>query len=257
MYMKQLLFLALILFSITSTAKPMHECIKQEQRTKIAIVDTGIMTEFINREFMCKCGHRNFVHGTDDVKDTHGHGSNLAWLITRDLNPKTHCLLIYKYYSSGSGFSNIMNGVQSFMMAVRLGAKYINYSGGGDEESPAETKVLQDALSKGIRIVVAGGNDGRDLDKKCNYFPACIKTNSPHFYAVGNCRDGKYAKSSNYGGPVNQCRDGMYKGPSSPHLLRMSGTSQSTAIFMNDLIKKEVKDAKIRSKIKCDTCYSR
>jgi subtilisin family serine protease len=231
--MKRLLIIASYIFSILATAHPLLE-----DRVKIAIIDTGIKSDFEDlSKYMCKFGHYNFVSGNTDVYDSHGHGTNIAWLITRNLDPKKYCLLIYKYYdNSGLGSNNLTNEIKSFKAAIAHDASYINLSGGGDDPAPAEEAVIKDALSRNIRIIVAAGNDRHVLCQPSKYYPACYKTGSPNFYAVGNCKDGEYAESSNRGPDIKQCENGLHQGP---ERLKMSGTSQSTAIFTNKLVIKE------------------
>ena len=231
--MKRLLIIASCIFSILVIAHPLVE-----SRIRIAIIDTGMKSDFEDlSKYMCKFGHYNFVNDNFDTYDHHGHGTNVAWLITRNLDPKKYCLLIYRYYSnSGKGFDNLTNEIKAFKAAIAHGASYINLSGGGVDPAPAEEAVIKDALSRNIRIIVAAGNDSHTICAPQKYYPACYKTTSTNLYAVGNCKDGVYVESSNRGPDVKQCENGMYQGP---ERLKMSGTSQSTAIFTNKLIIRE------------------
>jgi hypothetical protein len=227
---RKVLIIASCIFSLLAFAPPLLE-----KRTKIAIIDTGLMTNFDNlSNYLCAYGHYNFVNDNYDIYDIHGHGTNIAWLITRHVDSKRYCLLIYKYYdSSGIGYNNLQNEIKSFRAAIRNGAKYINLSGGGTEPAVAEENEIRDALAHGIRVVVAAGNNGQTICTLGKYYPACYKTNSPNFYAIGNCLHGKFWSSSNHGPDVHYCENGIHQGPEK---IRMSGTSQSTAIFMNHLI---------------------
>jgi hypothetical protein len=219
------------------------DCTKQscpiESRIKIAIIDTGVRSRLDLLPFLCKTGHQDFTNSSHGIEDTHGHGTTIAWLLTRNLDPQKYCILIYKFYQSNSwGHNNLANEIKSLRAAISERAKYINLSGGGQQPSVEEQMLFTEALEKGVHVAVAAGNHSMDLGKNCTYHPACLNTNSPNFYVVGNCRDGKYYESSNYGGPVKQCRDGLLQGPDN---LKMSGTSQATAIFLNELIIKEGK----------------
>ena len=244
--MRKLIILASCVFGLLAIAHPLIE-----DRIKIAVIDTGIQRDRYDLEqYMCSFGHYNFVEDNFDVSDKHGHGTNIAWLITRNLDPKKYCLLIYKYYdNSGHGVNNLTNEVKAFKAAILHGARYINLSGGGADPSPAEEEAILDALSRGMRIVVAAGNDGKTICEPQKYYPACYKTMSSNFYAVGNCHKNwltssvEYYDSSNRGPDVKQCEDGIHQGPEG---LTMSGTSQSTAIFTNRLILREEEKDKVK-----------
>jgi subtilisin family serine protease len=210
---------------------------RSDSRIKIAVIDTGVDVTWASDliPFLCKDGHKDFTGSRFGYVDTHGHGTNIAWLITQGVDSRKYCLLIYKYYQSGGlGIDNLSNEVKAFRAAIDNGAKYINLSGGGFDPSPAETMVVIEALMKKIKVVVAAGNESQEICSPHKYYPACIAPNDPNMFIVGNCVDGKYADSSNRGPSVKQCENGMYQGP--PR-FKMSGTSQATAIFLNKLIK--------------------
>ena len=239
------IFRFLIVFELLMAGVAMANCTKTscpapELRVKIAVIDTGLKTDFENlSQYLCKTGSYNFVNDNEDIYNTHGHGTNVAYLITRNLDPTKYCLLIYKYYSnSGGGYNNSQNEIRSFHAANMMGAQYINYSGGGDDPALAEEQEVKIALSRNARLVVAAGNNGLTICTLAKYYPACYPTQSNNFYVVGNCTNGQWVSSSNRGPGVNRCRNGMGQGPDR---LKMSGTSQSTAIFMNELILDEAK----------------
>jgi len=213
-----------------------------ETRVKVAIIDTGITLNDTTTKFLCKTGHKDFVGG--GIEDKHGHGTNIAGIVSRNLDTTKFCLVIYRYYSNGSqAFSNLNNEIASFEEAVKQDVKFINFSGGGLDPSKKETEIVTVALKKGIKIAVAAGNDGNNLTAKCQYYPACVPDTTGNLYAVGNCKDGKYVASSNYGGPVRQCENGLNV---EGFGIKMSGTSQSTAIFTNRLIKQYEQESKDR-----------
>lgn len=202
-----------------------------ETRIKIAVIDSGIILTEATKKVMCKVGHRDYVG--DGIEDKHGHGTNIAGIISNGIDTKKFCLVIFKYFSLNVENNNLDSEIAAFEEAINQEVKFINLSGGGIDPSSRETDVVKRALAKGIKIVVAAGNDGRDLGKSCQYYPACIPDTTGNLFPVGNCKDGKYVPSSNYGGPVKQCENGMNV---MGFGLKMSGTSQSTAVFTNKLI---------------------
>jgi hypothetical protein len=200
-----------------------------ENRIKIAVIDTGI--DFDNREirpYLCSIGHRDFTK--EGLKDNIGHGSNVSEIISRNLDPNKYCILILKYHTFET-WGNLKREVEAFKYSIEQNVKYINLSSGGRDKDQKELEVIKQATDKGIKVIVAAGNDSCDLSKNCNFFPACYSLNN-NFYVIGNCG----SKTSNFNGPVKQCEDGNNVCAAG---FCMSGTSQATAIFTNKLILKE------------------
>lgn len=208
-----------------------------ETRIKIAVIDTGIRNLSEIMPFLCKMGHQNFVDPTKAPFDEHGHGTVVSWLIIRNLDPNKYCIVIYKYTSGLRRNSNsLQNSIIAIRAAVNFGVRYINYSSTGYGYNAEEVAMYKIVLAHNIRVIVAAGNNGINLNSKCVIFPACAPLKHPNFYVIGNCNNGHYHPTSNYGGPVKICRNGEQQGPSN---LQMSGTSMSTAIFTNELILRE------------------
>ena len=114
----------------------------------------------------------------------------------------------------------------------------INFSGGGYDYSKREHDAINLAISRGIKVVVAAGNDGRNMDKSCTYFPACLPKSS-NLFPVGSLdNDGKVLASSNRGGPVINWAPGLMQYSALPGNRHgtMSGTSQATANYSNKLL---------------------
>lgn len=205
---------------------------KHETRIKIAIIDSGIEPDFELSTYLCNDEHKDFTG--KGMYDTEGHGTMIAYLVAQKINPKTHCLLILKYYAA-SAFDSISE-LHAFEWAEYVGAKYINFSAGGVGFNSDEAALISRLLSKHIRIIVSGGNNSQNLSQNCNYYPACLNLNNSNFYVIGSCdTEGKYLPFSNYGGPIKRCEVGevLVKGH------KRIGTSCSTAIFTSKLIKQE------------------
>lgn len=207
---------------------------QKETRKKIAVIDSGIdLNDPKLKPYICNVGNYDFTG--EGLQDTHGHGSNVSWLIVKNLSPKEYCVMALKYFSTRNGSLALEWEVKSFYRAVEYGAVLINFSGGGPLSSSSETMVILQALSKGIKVVVAAGNNGTDLSKNCNYFPAC-SVKDKNFYVVGSTyENGDRLPSSNFNGPVVNWENGyMQEGPNG---IRLTGTSQATAIFSGKLLR--------------------
>jgi subtilisin family serine protease len=135
-----------------------------------------------------------------------------------------------KYYdSSGAGFNNLQNTVKAFQYANKMGAKIINYSGGGAEAAAAERMALEDSRSRGVLVVAAAGNDGRSNDL-IPYYPASYPLDNIISVASINRQD-QLLPSSNFGKLVHVAAPGLSILSTLPggRYGMMSGTSQATA----------------------------
>ena len=104
--------------------------------------------------------------GAPDV-DTQGHGTHVAGIIAATANnalgvtgvaPEARVLPIRVLGPDGRGRSaDVVTGVR---MAADMGAKVINLSLGGDQESPALNDAITYATNKGSLVIAAAGNDG-------------------------------------------------------------------------------------------------
>lgn len=216
----------------------------------IAVIDTGIDS---NNPKLCKFGHKSFTGDNKPLVDNNGHGTHIAGIIAANAGDLDYCIVSLKFFSAKqSGKQNLAATVAAVNFAINIKIDYINYSAGGPEVDKAELKAVERALNKGIKIFAAAGNEGDNLDLKCNYYPACY---DKRIVMVGNMVHGipawarslayvKYvdlsrfkdddhpAESSNFGARVNQWELGTDVDSTMPGGFRgkMSGTSQATAI---------------------------
>lgn len=163
--------------------------------------------------------------------DTHGHGTHVSGII-KSIYPKVK-LLPLKYYSqSASGQENLVSTISALRYAVENNVDIINYSGGGPEASLDELKLLKEAESKGILVVVAAGNEESNIDNKANrFFPASYMLSNIISVTAYN-QFLQILPSSNYGklsvdiaAPGNRIKSSVP--PSRATML--TGTSQATA----------------------------
>jgi subtilisin family serine protease len=219
--MKKLVIVAALLIAVGAFAS-------RPKRLIIAIVDTGIRA---SPELEGKlCGGIDITgYG---LYDRDGHGTNVASIIARQIDGSKYCIMPIKFWNSVKQVAPIDIAIKE---AIKHGASYINISAGGGLYLKAEHTALKRALNKGITIAVAAGNDGRNLEEVCYYYPACYKDLREYsgWYVVANMRDGKLVDKSNYGFPVNASGDGH---EISAGGTTESGTSQATASFLGHLI---------------------
>lgn len=205
-----------------------------DPRTKIAIIDTGINNFRDIAPYLCRSGHVDMTH--TGLGDNIGHGTNIAYIIKNKMNVDKQCLLIIKFWND-----NILDKDDNYMreayrIAIDRGSKYINASMYGEGYYFGEHDEIKQALEKHIYVVTAAGNDGQDLSKKCNAYPACYAFKSPYFKVVASYKNGVRSSFSNYGGPVTDTANGE---DVSAGGVTMSGTSQATALVTAQLVSEQ------------------
>lgn len=164
----------------------------------IAIVDSGL--DVNHPAFKGRIvGAWNAVTGTDDVTDIVGHGTHVAgiaagaWGVDANAagvasNAKIMPIKATNNARGAFKTSDIANGIRH---AADHGAKVINLSLGGPLWMPSLQDAIRYAESKGVVVIAASGNNGKN---KVSY-PARFE----EAVSVGSSRDGKRSKFSNGG----------------------------------------------------------
>jgi major intracellular serine protease len=158
----------------------------------VAILDTGIDVNHPDLKDRI-IGGRNFSGegGQDDITDRNGHGTHVAGTIAAIENdagvvgvaPETKLLICKVLNAQGSG------GYQGITSAIKYAADWkgpngervrvMNMSLGGPYSDPNQYKAILYAVSKGILVVVASGNEGDNDETTFEYgypslYPECI-----------------------------------------------------------------------------------
>ena len=178
----------------------------------------------------------DFVEQKPEAQDHHGHGSHIAGLVLsqiKQLPQATHVrLMILKYYDQTYLSTDTLgHTIKAFRYATSMGAHIINYSGGGSQPNRAEYLALQEAQEKGLLLVAAAGNEGRNLSHG-KFFPANYPLgNIISITAVDSFHE--LLKTSNFSDHfVDLAAPGKNQISWLPgsHLGPMTGTSQATAL---------------------------
>lgn len=227
---------------------------RKPKKILVAIIDTGIDAGLMNDPSICPSGHKDFTG--QGLVDNHGHGTNISgiidqyaknYILTRDIDQIKglskvdidYCQIIIKYYDPKMAASeSLKNSRKAIRWAIDHKVDIINYSAGGDEFDLKEKALIVEALNKGIKVVAAAGNDGRNIDK-VKYYPASY---DKRIYIVGNLvsEQGRFiANSSNTGKTVNTWEIGTHIFSRLPgnSFGYMSGTSQATAVKSGKLVR--------------------
>lgn len=133
----------------------------------IAVLDTGISK---NHPFL----KDNIIDGKDfsgkgDYEDGSGHGSHVAGII-RQVAPNADLLIGKVLDDDGAGsYQSIIDGINwatNYVGANGERTRIINMSLGGSEKSNELEQAILNAVSKGILVVVASGNEGNHFDDR-------------------------------------------------------------------------------------------
>jgi subtilisin family serine protease len=214
--MTKLVILLIFLFSFNSLA---------QDKVKVAIIDTGLDLKYANQANLCRGEHKDLTG--EGLSDIHGHGTNITGLIVKGVDSSKYCIVIIKAYAF-KGQKTRPKGyiTEALKYAYKINANIINLSGGGFYPIAEEKQIVKKILDAKITLVVAAGNNNENLTFNCIYYPACYDS---RIYVIGNIQN-----DTNYGKIVDTYYDGVNK---TGFGITLTGTSQSTAIFTNKLLK--------------------
>lgn len=254
-----LLFILAMHLTINALATPVRS-IPTKKPIKVAVIDAGFkFYKYDDKIPLCNGGHKDFTGNNFKdwrSQDWRSHGTHVSGLIDRYAANTNYCQVIIKYFKPGpdSEDGNLDRSVKAIKHATALSVDFINYSAGGKGKSKKEATAIAQALRKGITFVTAAGNDGRDLDKDCYYYPACYAKQMKEIEVVENWRTSgerniKFwdlfskkqlnsairTKSTNFG----SITDGGEQGKETVFGITRQGTSQATAIRTGKLIRKK------------------
>lgn len=177
----------------------------------------------------------NFVNGTNDLSDSNGHGTHVAGLIAgpnRTADKAAPKLMVLKYYDTGATeLQNLRRTVAAIRYATAMGAKIINYSGGGYGRNADEEAAIAEAGLQGVLFVAAAGNERNNSDR-LGYYPADYGL--PNILSVAAVDlKGRLIPASNYGEKTVHLAalgDKVLSTIPGGKWGRMTGTSQAAAV---------------------------
>lgn len=188
---------------------------------RVAVIDTGINITKAPNVKLCNTDHKDF--SASSIVDTNGHGTNVSEIIAKNNKDNDYCIYAIKFYSENT--DTLKAFVQSLVYVNTLKVDIVNLSVSGSGFSKLESILIKQLLDKGVKVVVAAGNDNKDISKKCDVYPACY---DDRIYIIGN-----KSNKSNYGKQVDFVLNGNRVNAGGKVL---SGSSQSAAIFSGILV---------------------
>jgi len=139
----------------------------------VAVLDTGVAYEDFARFRQAPdlAGTRfvpgyDFVNGDTHPNDDHGHGTHVAGTIAQNTNNSLGvagvafgCSIMPVKVISAKGLGDYFDIVDGIYFAVNNGAKVINMSLGGDQDSITLKNAVAYAYVAGVTVVCAAGNE--------------------------------------------------------------------------------------------------
>lgn len=146
----------------------------------VAVIDTGISPVPDLQDTKFVAGY-DFVNDQAEARDDNGHGTHVAGTIAEATNNNFGVagiayeanLMPLKVLSSGGG-GTVADIAESIRFAADNGANVINMSLGGGGESSLMQEAIDHAHSKGVVIVAAAGNAGRNAAEYPARYPHVI-----------------------------------------------------------------------------------
>jgi YD repeat-containing protein len=227
--------------------------------TVIAVIDSGIdfthpdlrNNQWTNRDEQTdnqrddnRNGYINDQHGWDfitntpEIKDEAGHGTHVAGIIAAEGNNTEgisgvmwRASLMSLRVLDREGTGDIARAIEAIDYAAANGASVINCSWGTDAESQALRDAIERAGRRGVVVVAAAGNGGRDTTSAPHY-PASYDLPNVISVAATNIED-QLVESSNRSATrvhVAAPGEGVLTTKMGGNYERVTGTSASTAI---------------------------
>lgn len=138
----------------------------------IAIIDSGISNRLLNWYEERIIGTYNVIDESENVKDRHGHGSEMAVLVLDkqiSIAPQSKIIVIKVINDEGSTNNALL--LRGLKKAEEYGADIINLSLGGYKKDEEVIQMIHQLIKKNITVVASAGDYGdKDL-----LFPANVK----------------------------------------------------------------------------------
>lgn len=148
----------------------------------IGIVDTGIDINHPDLDHINITAWKDYINGKPEPYDDEGHGTMMTGIIAAKgridgVSPSVNMVVVKAISSTGSGSSsNVAAGIDfcvendADVICLSLGGKARRFNLGDDTVQACER-----AISQGVIVVAAAGNDGEDPNDKDVDSPAIVE----------------------------------------------------------------------------------
>ncbi len=229
-------------------AKRAWKITEGSRKVIVAVIDTGIDATHpdLKDNLWKKPGSSeefgfDFVFNKKNPEDTNGHGTHIAGIIgatgkgargAAGVSPHVSIMPIRYYADENTQTDTVGNIVKAIDYAIANGAHIINFSSEGTGFNVAEYRAIERASKKGILVITAAGNQGKNndgVDSPC--YPASYDL--PNILAVAATnKNNSILPISNYGATkVHVAAPGEHIFSTAPRgrYSYNTGTSQATA----------------------------
>jgi thermitase len=196
---------------------------------KVAVVDTGVNANHADLKGQVLAG-ADMVNHDNDPTDDHGHGTHVAGTIAAiadnfvgvaGVAPHARIIPVKVLAANGSGSNDTI--AEGILKAADLGAKIINMSLGGPDNSQTLEAAIKNVQARGVIVVCAAGNDNVDTP----FYPAA---NDGVIGVAATDPANRKASFSNYGAYIDIAAPGTSIGSTGfqGNYVKMSGTSMAS-----------------------------
>ena len=220
-YMISLCFVALMyVASNPSKAK------LSESRNIIAILDSGLNLENIDRKYLCDDGHQDFTGNNNPFLDEDNHGSLMYEISVDHVDASKTCFVIIKAFTVKSDYFTYLDGLE---YVAKIQPLYLLLSVSVVGNTKKELSIFEN-IAQNTTVIAGAGNSGIDLDRNCEAFPACYGRDLENVVVVGSNISGY-----NYGSIIDVQADPYYN----YNNVKYAGTSIANAKILNLYLPKE------------------
>ncbi len=143
--------------------------ITSKKNVIVAVIDSGINSKHEDLQGNILDGGYDFYDNSIDTSDDNGHGTNVAGVIVAEENnakgiagidSKVPVKILPLKTADSDGYSYLSDMISAVDYAISKKVDVINLSMGSTEYSDIENQEIQKAISSGIVVVAAAGNNG-------------------------------------------------------------------------------------------------
>lgn len=148
-----------------------------EARTiRVAVIDSGVNTaDLINVK---RCPNLDKDFSGETLKDDLNHGTKILNLIAQGNENVDYCVAVIKIFSGKFSVFFMNKYFKALEYVLYNKFDIVNLSLNGNTKYKTEETLIKTLSDIGTIVVIAAGNDKKDLSIKCDQYPACYDRRS-------------------------------------------------------------------------------